>query len=42
MISSLRAFGYDLSMAIANLFDNDNYASGNRINVDYGWDADKS
>jgi hypothetical protein len=37
MISSLRAFGYDLSMAIADLIDNSIYAQAKNIVVDYEW-----
>lgn len=37
MISSLRAFGYDLSMAIADLIDNSIYARARNISVDYDW-----
>ena len=37
MISSLRAFGYDLSMAIADLIDNSIYAQARKISIDYDW-----
>ena len=37
MISSLRAFGYDLSMAIADLIDNSIFAQAKNISVDYDW-----
>lgn len=37
MINSLRAFGYDLSMAIADLIDNSIYASARNIWIRYGW-----
>lgn len=38
LIHSLRAFGYDLSMAIADLIDNSIYAAASHIRVDYAWD----
>jgi len=37
MIHSLRAFGYDLGMAIADLIDNSVFASANNVWVDYAW-----
>ncbi|MEX0289786.1 MAG: ATP-binding protein [Flavobacteriaceae bacterium] len=37
MICSLRAFGYDLPMAIADLIDNSISAKANNISVDYDW-----
>ncbi|MCB0666442.1 MAG: ATP-binding protein, partial [Saprospiraceae bacterium] len=37
MISSLRAFGYDLPMAIADLIDNSIYACARTVKVDYDW-----
>ena len=37
MISSLRAFGYDLSMAIADLIDNSIFAKARNIRIDYDW-----
>lgn len=39
MISSLRAFGYDLSMAIADLIDNSIFAQAQTIAVDYDWNS---
>jgi len=41
MISSLRAFGYDLSMAIADLIDNSIYAKAKKICIDYDWNKGK-
>ena len=41
MINSLRAFGYDLSMAIADLIDNSIFAGAQEIRVDYDWDRAK-
>ncbi len=41
MISSLRAFGYDLSMAIADLIDNSIFAGAKNIEVDYDWNDGK-
>jgi|TARA_Y100000031_G_scaffold66684_1_gene74500 glutaredoxin-related protein len=37
MIHSLRAFGYDLSMAIADLIDNSIYAGASNIRIEYAW-----
>ena len=37
MIASLRAFGYDFAMAIADLIDNSIYANARNISVDYSW-----
>lgn len=37
MIYSLRAFGYDLSMAIADLIDNCIFAGAENIWIDYAW-----
>jgi len=37
LIHSLRAFGYDLSMAIANLIDNSIFAAASNIWNDYAW-----
>ena len=37
MISSLRAFGYDLPMAIADLIDNSIFAHARNITVEYDW-----
>ena len=37
MILSLRAMGYDLSTAIADLIDNSITAGANNIHVDYDW-----
>ena len=37
MINSLRAFGYDLSMAIADLVDNSIFAKAKNIAIDYDW-----
>lgn len=39
MISSLRAFGYDLPMAVADLIDNSIYAQSQNIAVDYAWNG---
>jgi hypothetical protein len=41
MISSLRAFGYDLSMAIADLIDNSIFAGAKIIEIDYDWNNGK-
>jgi len=41
MIHSLRAFGYDLGMAIADLIDNSIFAGANNIWVEYAWDDGK-
>lgn len=37
MINSMRAFGYDLPMAIADLIDNSIFANAKNIKADYGW-----
>jgi len=37
MIHSMRAFGYDLGMAIADLIDNSIFAKAKNINVSYSW-----
>jgi len=37
MINSLRAFGYDLSTAIADLIDNSVYAKATQIRINYSW-----
>ena len=37
MMSSLRAFGYDLSMALADLIDNSIFAQAKKISIDYDW-----
>ena len=37
IIHSLRAFGYDLGMAIADLIDNSIFADANNIWVEYAW-----
>lgn len=39
MINSLRAFGYDLSKAIADIIDNSIFAKARHIAVDYDWDS---
>jgi len=41
MINSLRAFGYDLPMAIADLVDNSIFAKAKNIVIDYAWNAAK-
>jgi len=41
MVHSLRAFGYDLGMAIADLIDNSIFAGANNIWVDYAWNEGK-
>jgi len=41
MIHSLRAFGYDLGMAIADLVDNSIYAGASNIWVEYAWNEGK-
>ena len=42
MIASLRAIGYDLSMAIADLIDNSIYAGAKNIWIKYHWDGPDS
>lgn len=37
MIHSMRAFGYDLGMAIADLIDNSIFAGAKNIKVNYSW-----
>ncbi len=37
MIHSLRAFGYDLSMAVADLIDNSIFAGASNIWIEYAW-----
>ncbi|MHB8160260.1 MAG: ATP-binding protein [Thermoleophilia bacterium] len=37
LIHSIRAFGYDLRMAIADLIDNSIYASASKISIEYSW-----
>lgn len=37
MINSMRAFGYDLPMAVADLIDNSIFANAKNILVDYDW-----
>lgn len=37
MINSLRAIGYDLEMAIADLIDNSIFAQAKTIHIDYDW-----
>ena len=37
IIHSLRAFGYDLGMAIADLIDNSIFAGANNIWIEYAW-----
>ena len=39
MIASMRAMGYDLSMAIADLIDNSIFAEANNIWIDYHWEG---
>ena len=41
LINSLRAFGYDLSMAIADLIDNSIFAKAKKIDVDWDWNTGK-
>jgi len=41
MINSLRAFGYDLAMALADLIDNSIFAQAKDIVVDYDWNKGK-
>lgn len=41
MISSLRAIGYDLSMALADLIDNSIFAQAKKVIVDYDWNNGK-
>ncbi len=41
MINSLRAFGYDLAMAIADLVDNSIFAQAKNIDIDYDWNGGK-
>src|SRR5689334_12553443 len=37
MISTLRAFGYDLSMTVADLIESSNLAKATKISVSYDW-----
>ncbi len=41
MINSLRAFGYDVAMAIADLVDNSVFAQARTITIDYDWNNGK-
>src|SRR5580658_10423150 len=42
MSESLRAFGYDLPSAIADLVDNSIFAEAKNIWIDFNWDGDNS
>jgi hypothetical protein len=42
LIQSLRAFGYDLSTAIADILDNSISASSKNIAIDFFWNAEDS
>ncbi len=42
LIASMRAIGYDLSMAIADLIDNSIYAQSKNIWIDYHWEGKNS
>jgi Histidine kinase-, DNA gyrase B-, and HSP90-like ATPase len=42
MSQSLRAFGYDLPSAIADLVDNSIFAEARNIWIDFNWNGDKS
>jgi len=42
LVESLRAFGYELETAIADLIDNSITAGAKNICVDFDWDGDKS
>ena len=42
MSQSLRAFGYDLPSAIADLVDNSIFAEARNIWIDFNWDGDNS
>ncbi len=42
MIESLRAFGYDLPSAIADLVDNSIFAGARNVWIDFNWDGDQS
>ncbi len=42
MIASMRAIGYDLSMAIADLIDNSIFAGANNIWIKYHWEGSDS
>jgi hypothetical protein len=37
MIHSMRAFGYDLGMAVADLIDNSLFAGASEVKVSYSW-----
>ena len=37
LINSLRAFGYNLSMALADLIDNSIFAEADTVKIDYSW-----
>jgi hypothetical protein len=41
MMHSLRAFGYDLGMAIADLIDNSIFAGAKTVKIDYAWNEGK-
>ena len=42
MIASMRAIGYDLPTAIADLLDNSIYAQARNIRVEYEWAGSES
>jgi len=42
MVASMRAMGYDLSMAIADLIDNSIFANANNIWIKYHWEFSNS
>jgi hypothetical protein len=42
MIASMRAIGYDLAMAIADLIDNSIYAQAKNVWIDYHWEGPDS
>lgn len=42
MSQSLRAFGYDLPSAIADLVDNSIFANAKNVWIDFNWDGDES
>lgn len=42
MIEALRAFGYDLGLAVADIIDNSISACARQVSVDLGWDGERS
>lgn len=42
MINTLRAFGYNLQTAVADIIDNSISAKASNVWIQYEWDGDKS